>query len=92
VYNGTTASWAYRGWVHTGCDLAYGINTWPFYTYAPGIYGRLGSWGWVGSMHPGGAHVVTADGSVHFLSESINTTILNELATMASGQILQLPY
>ena len=26
VYNGTTAAWGYRGWVHTGIDPLAGIN------------------------------------------------------------------
>jgi prepilin-type processing-associated H-X9-DG protein len=40
------------------------------------------------SFHSGGANVVFADGSVHFLSESIPLYILASLYTRASGEII----
>lgn len=48
--------------------------------------GRLRDWGTVGSMHPGGAHVCLADGSVRFMSENTDGTLLNRVAFMADGE------
>lgn len=40
-----------------------------------------------GSEHPGGATIALADGSVRFLSDSINATVYPLLGSMADGQI-----
>ncbi len=40
-----------------------------------------------GSNHPGGAHFLFADGSVHFLSETIDFTIYQDLATINGGEV-----
>ena len=42
----------------------------------------------MGSLHPGGAHAAFADGSVHFLRESISLPVLNHLAAMADGNTI----
>ena len=47
-------------------------------------------WGF-SSEHPGGAHFVMVDGSVHFIEESIDYTLYRELSTRASGVVAQLP-
>jgi prepilin-type N-terminal cleavage/methylation domain-containing protein/prepilin-type processing-associated H-X9-DG protein len=44
--------------------------------------------GEVYSFHPGGANVVFADGSVHFLSASINIRTLAALITRAGGEVV----
>jgi len=41
------------------------------------------------SWHPGGCHFLIADGSVHFLSENIDQTILAELTTRAGGEAIE---
>jgi prepilin-type N-terminal cleavage/methylation domain-containing protein len=38
------------------------------------------------SMHPGGAHFIMADGSVHFVNESIDGAIYRGLATRNGGE------
>ena len=43
------------------------------------------------SHHPGGAHFVLADGSVHFISESIDEMTLNFLAHKSDGQPFDSP-
>jgi len=91
VYNGRTASWGYRGWVMTGVDLRYGINNWDFSPVAPPVYGRLGSWGRAGSLHAGGANFCLADGSVRFVSETTNVTLLTRLGYMADGNVVSVP-
>jgi prepilin-type processing-associated H-X9-DG protein len=40
------------------------------------------------SFHPGGAHSVFADGSVHFLQAGISIRILAALVTRAGGEIV----
>ena len=39
------------------------------------------------SFHPGGANAVFADGSVHFLKETINIRVLAGLVTRAGGEV-----
>src|SRR5262249_18341488 len=40
------------------------------------------------SLHPGGGQFLFADGSVHFLSYQIGTTIIPALATIAGGEVI----
>ena len=43
------------------------------------------------SAHPGGAQVVLCDGSVHFLSDSIDFDVFRWLAIRDSGEVKQIP-
>jgi prepilin-type N-terminal cleavage/methylation domain-containing protein/prepilin-type processing-associated H-X9-DG protein len=43
------------------------------------------------SLHPGGANFVFADGSVHFLSYSINNQVMRALASMSGKEVVDLP-
>jgi prepilin-type N-terminal cleavage/methylation domain-containing protein/prepilin-type processing-associated H-X9-DG protein len=92
VYNGESTSWAYRGWVQVGVNPgATVINNWTYGSITP-VVGQLGSWSWMGSLHTGGAQAAFADGSVHFLTDSMSTTTLNQLAAMADGGVIQANY
>jgi prepilin-type processing-associated H-X9-DG protein len=98
VVNGEGNAWGFRGWVMIGVDPACqlqtgrGINIWYRATGAnlrePG---RLGSWAWAGSLHPGGCNFVMGDGSVTFVSETISFTVLRDLSAMSDGNPVQLP-
>ncbi len=44
-----------------------------------------------GSEHSGGAQFGMADGSVHFVSENIDSRIFNALGSCAGGEVVQLP-
>jgi prepilin-type processing-associated H-X9-DG protein len=44
-----------------------------------------------GSLHPGGAQFVFADGTVRFLQESINLTLYQNLCSISDGQTVSLP-
>ena len=93
VYNGRCPAWGYRAWVMVGVDVGYnklhGINSWAFNgTYTPGVLGTFAS---VGSSHPGGAHVLFGDGSVHFLNENTDLSTLEALSGMADGQVVSAP-
>jgi prepilin-type N-terminal cleavage/methylation domain-containing protein/prepilin-type processing-associated H-X9-DG protein len=93
VYNGRCAAWGYRGWVMVGIDVGgYGFNQWAW----PGIIanprrGQLRSWGHAGSLHPGGANILMADGSTHFFSEVTDSVLLVRLSTMAGGEVASVP-
>ena len=43
------------------------------------------------SRHPGGVNVVLCDGSVHFISESIDVDTWRAMGTIDSGEVVQLP-
>jgi prepilin-type N-terminal cleavage/methylation domain-containing protein/prepilin-type processing-associated H-X9-DG protein len=92
--NGPDQAWAWRDWAMVGLQPGYlGINRWVSYgshSWSPcfgDIYqvGRLGDYGAVGSMHPGGANLVRADGSVVYVNESVSTTLLDQLDKMKDG-------
>jgi len=46
---------------------------------------------WFGSDHPGGASFAMCDGSVHFISETIDFTLYGDLGTIAGGEVAPLP-
>jgi prepilin-type processing-associated H-X9-DG protein len=41
-------------------------------------------------MHPGGAHFVMADGSVHFVTESIDHNVYRGLSTRSGGETVEI--
>jgi hypothetical protein len=95
VYNGLATTWAHRGWVMTGHDLAQqhgqsrGLNCWVYANIASTrLVGRLGNWGTVGSLHPGGAQVALGDASVRYLSETLDITTQDRLALISDGQTI----
>ena len=90
--NGKTSNWAYRAWVQTGVDPAWGINVWASpWTFPNGtkpvVPGVVGSWSWAGSHHPGGCHFTFGDGSVRFLSEDTNKLVMEHYATCGDGEV-----
>lgn len=99
TYNGTTSGWSFAGWVAGGLDPvgswnatfpATGLNVWKYGT-AVGIRGRRASWYSVASLHAGGVQAVLGDGSVQFLSESIDVPTLTYLSRVADGMVASLP-
>jgi prepilin-type N-terminal cleavage/methylation domain-containing protein/prepilin-type processing-associated H-X9-DG protein len=95
THNGSGwGGWAFRAWVSVGIDpyanLNPSINNWTLsgVTYP---VGTSGTWGQIGSLHAGGANVVMADGSVHFVSQNTPQTVLVHLATVNGGETDQVP-
>ena len=43
------------------------------------------------SDHPGGAHFALVDGSVHFIADTVDDTLLDSLATRDGGEICESP-
>jgi prepilin-type processing-associated H-X9-DG protein len=43
------------------------------------------------SRHTGGANFCAADGSVHFIAQTIDMTTYRALASMAYGEVAQIP-
>jgi len=94
VDNGNCTAWGYRAWAMYGLDAgSNGINSW-IKTWNPDyvpVVGKLGSWDYPGSLHPGGCHLLMADGSVHFVSEVTDLVVLQNLSAIADGEIVAVP-
>lgn len=94
VYNGQAPPWSCLDWVGgAGIAFAYNsMNNWNTLPYgSPGpapVPGRLCSWSLPGSTHSGGMQVALADGSVRFLSQSMNFTVQTYLGLIADGNAI----
>ncbi len=62
-------------------DSATGVNS----SSNPWVQQRLST---MGSGHPGGANVTFADGSVRFLREGTQLTMLQAMCTRAGGEVI----
>ncbi len=102
LYNGVTTSWAYSGWVSVGIDPvgawnttfpAQGLNIWNYNNNpAPNnTPGQRASWYNAASLHTGGVNFVFADGSVHFINQTIDVPSLTYLSRMSDGQVIPHP-
>ncbi len=96
VDDGETASWACASHVGLGVNLkaSRGINNWVCCAWrsppnGQKQIGRNGEWGEPGSLHPGGCHVLLADGAVRFLSENLDQTTRTNLSAISDGNVLQ---
>jgi len=85
VSNGTCPAWGYRAWVHIGIDFSIPINSW-YVNAGVATVGKLASWGYPASMHPGGCQVLLADGSARFFSQTNLLSTQTVLRTIAGGE------
>ena len=98
--------WSIRTYYAYGADLAMnlagagyqGINVWiippswwTWYNPHDPIFGRAANENLAASMHPGGEQSVLADGSVRFINDRTDYTILTYLSTPQSGETFQAP-
>jgi prepilin-type N-terminal cleavage/methylation domain-containing protein len=95
--NGAAFAWSYRGWAMPGIDPggeSPGINLWhmpwidagwqsPPYDPIPGHVRTW--WAPAASLHPGGCHFGMGDGSVTFISDSIEGSLLESSSTIGEG-------
>ncbi len=97
--SGPTSGWAYRGYSQVGIDPVgfwnvtvplQGLNIWNFNGLSDQIGTRAASYN-AASLHPGGVNFVFADGSVRFVSETIDIVSLTNLCTIADGQLIPNP-
>jgi len=100
LFNGVTTAWSYAGWVSVGTDPvgswnttfpARGLNVWNFNNNPSPLNnkrGRRASWYSSASLHPGGVQFTFADGSVRFISQSIDLPSLTNLCRMSDGQVI----
>lgn len=82
-----TSSWC----GHLALAAGYLPNSVPHQAVFPNI-GLNAASGGFGSRHPGGTQFLTADGSVHFLSESIDQDVLVALSTPDGCERIELPF
>ena len=88
--DGTTAAVVARWtnlWSPTFQGDSVSINYTPYFPGGvfPNSIGQ--AWG-PSSMHSGGAHHLLGDGSVHFLSESMDVELYDSLTTRAGGEVV----
>jgi prepilin-type processing-associated H-X9-DG protein len=103
LFNGVTSSWAYSGFTSVGIDP---VGVWEITFPARGlnirniknnpsplnkVRGTRATWYNAASVHPGGVNFVFADGSVHFLRETMDIASLTWLCRMADGQVIPSP-
>ncbi|WP_197169410.1 DUF1559 domain-containing protein [Novipirellula galeiformis] len=88
-WDGIPQTWGYAKWVGNGVDpsYTYGIN-YLRYSTNPLLPYKLGSYETSGSLHTGGAQFTFGDGSVHFLTDSIDLTTLQRLTYISDGQVI----
>ncbi len=55
------------------------------------IPGRLVGAGLAGSLHPGGCNVTLGDGSVRFIAETTDLSVLRAICTMSQGEVTEMP-
>ena len=103
TFNGAnaTGSWAYatrsrsvstRSGQYNVTFPAQGLNVWNYNNNpASNVAGVRASWYIASSQHTGGVNFVYGDGSVHFISQTIDLPSLTYLSTMADGQTIPNP-
>jgi prepilin-type N-terminal cleavage/methylation domain-containing protein/prepilin-type processing-associated H-X9-DG protein len=103
LFNGVTSAWAYSGWVSVGIDPvgswnttypAQGLNIWNYNnstSASNNVVGTRASWYNAASLHLGGVNFVYGDGSVHFISQTIDVPSLTYLSRMSDGQVIPNP-
>jgi len=102
TFNGRTSGWSFAGWVSVGVDPvggfnvtfpAQGLNIWNYNNNTSSLnktVGRRASWYNCASLHTGGVQAVQGDGSVRFLSQSMDLPSLTYFCRMADGQTFTL--
>lgn len=88
-----TGTTRYRSFTWVGwnlLDFSRGIN-FPFNLVPPLSHNSFNNTSGPGSHHPGGCHLGMADGSVRFVSETVNQATLYALATRSGREVMVEP-
>ncbi len=97
--NGVTGGWSFSAFLSYGVDPVgrynttfppTGFNVWKYSTRV-GVRGTRASWYNSASLHTGGVQAAVGDGSVHFLSESMDIPTLTNLCRASDGQVAGIP-
>lgn len=80
----SNATWLNQGMTGIDADPTYRLNVTP-----TGI--DLNQWDTPGSLHPGGANFTMGDGSVHFISDTIDGNIYEALGSRNGSEPVSLP-
>ncbi len=97
--NGVTGGWSFSAFLSYGVDPVgrynatfppTGFNVWKYSTRV-GVRGTRATWYNAASLHTGGVQAAVGDGSVHFLSESMDIPTLTNLCRASDGQVAGIP-
>ena len=81
-------SWPYANNVHGTCAIPLNVKSPSGGTYPPDLWENTSGFR---SQHTGGANFAVADGSVQFVSHTINLSVYRALATVQGGEAASLP-
>jgi prepilin-type N-terminal cleavage/methylation domain-containing protein len=81
-------SWPYANNAYGTCAIPPNVQRPGGGAYPPGDWQNTYSFR---SLHPGGLHFACADGSVHFVSDSIALSLYRALATIRGGEAVTVP-
>jgi prepilin-type N-terminal cleavage/methylation domain-containing protein/prepilin-type processing-associated H-X9-DG protein len=65
-----------------------GLNVWQYGSQPTPSPGMAASWYSVASLHPGGVNFVFCDGSVHFISQTVDIPTLTQMSRIADGTVI----
>jgi prepilin-type N-terminal cleavage/methylation domain-containing protein len=90
VYPSQFAAWSHGYGAFRTCGISPNAKQPDGTPFPPGYAGWPNNFG-LSSRHTGGVQIASADGSVHFVADSINFAVYRALATIQGGEVAQLP-
>jgi prepilin-type processing-associated H-X9-DG protein len=78
-------------WSGTGAPSAAPPDTYNNPYFLAGNGGTPDTLGGFRSLHPGGANFCYADGTVHFINQTVSQLVYEQLSTFQAGEIVTPP-